>query len=63
MLDDSDQQQHTPLFFWQDLERRRIDAIRVAKYMDVMGSAKRGEPHPRIALAAKAHSVKQVKVC
>lgn len=27
-----------------------------------MGSAKRGEPHPRIAMAAKAHKVKEIKV-
>lgn len=64
MLDASDQHQyHTLRSVLQDLERRRIDAIRVAKYMDVMGSNKRGEPHPRIALAAKAHKVKEVKVC
>jgi hypothetical protein len=44
------------------LERRRIDAIRVAKYMDVMGVAKKGEPHPRIAIAARAHSKKDVEV-
>ena len=63
LLDASDQQQqHIPLSVLQDLERRRIDAIRVAKYMDVMGSNKRGEPHPRIALAAKAYKVKEVKV-
>ncbi|KAM3576216.1 hypothetical protein VYU27_001924 [Nannochloropsis oceanica] len=49
------------LYDEKDLERRRIDAIRVAKYMDVMGAAKSGEPHPRIAMAAKAHKVKEVK--
>lgn len=46
----------------QDLERRRIDAIRVAKYMDVMDSPKVGEPHPRVALAARAYKKKDIKV-
>lgn len=45
----------------QELERRRIDAIRIATYMDVMGAVKKGEPHPRIAMAARAHSVKEVE--
>jgi hypothetical protein len=52
---------HATLQHTQELERRRIDAIRIAKYMDVMGAVKKGEPHPRIALAAKAHSKKEVE--
>jgi hypothetical protein len=46
----------------QDLERRRIDAIRIGKYMDVMGVAKTGEPHPREAMVKQAHSQRDVKV-
>ena len=45
----------------QELDRRRIDAIRIAKYMDVMGAVKKGEPHPRDAMVARAHSVKEVE--
>jgi len=46
----------------QELENRRRDSLRIEKYMEVMGAAKTGEDHPRIALAKEAVLSKPVKV-
>ncbi len=40
----------------------RAQKEKMEKQMDVMGVAKEAEDHPRIAIAAKAHSSKPVKV-
>lgn len=46
----------------QELENRRRDSFRIEKYMEVMGAAKVGEDHPRIALAKEAVQSKPVEV-